>query len=171
MINGLAHSLIPHCQAIYSYWLPCADYRYAHYLACLHPPVLQVGSDSLQNQLVISEPRRRTQIKRYGHDESMMDMSELDSSSDSDDELGRGTRGKNTLCEKLARHDSDSCCVQVARTRPSLVALDPKTGLAMTTCQKEKLLMAVGLDLNVSKLRRVYLLLGKFKSIQVFVSP
>ncbi|KAG8231203.1 hypothetical protein J437_LFUL010900 [Ladona fulva] len=39
-----------------------------------------------KNELVISEPRRRTQIKRYGHDESMVDMSELDSSSDSDDE-------------------------------------------------------------------------------------
>lgn len=35
--------------------------------------------------LVISEPRRRTQIKRYGHDESVMDMSELESAeSDSD---------------------------------------------------------------------------------------
>nr|CAD7581046.1 unnamed protein product [Timema californicum] len=26
----------------------------------------------------MSEPRRRTQIKRYGHDESVVDMSELD---------------------------------------------------------------------------------------------
>jgi chromodomain-helicase-DNA-binding protein 7 len=50
--------------------------------------------------LVISEPRRRTQIKRYGHDESVVDMSELDSSSESDEDpsigVGRG-RGKVTI--------------------------------------------------------------------------
>lgn len=52
----------------------------------------------LQNDLVISEPRRRTQIKRYGHDEAVMDMSELESSggsadSDVDNSLGVG-RGR-----------------------------------------------------------------------------
>ena len=51
----------------------------------------------LQNELVISEPRRRTQIKRYGHDESVVDMSELETSSESDEDpsigVGRG-RGK-----------------------------------------------------------------------------
>lgn len=50
-----------------------------------------------QNDLVISEPRRRTQIKRYGHDEAVMDMSELESSgsadSDVDNSLGVG-RGR-----------------------------------------------------------------------------
>lgn len=52
-----------------------------------------------QTELVISEPRRRTQIKRYGHDEAVMDMSELeDSSADSDEDgaLGPG-RGRGKL--------------------------------------------------------------------------
>jgi hypothetical protein len=57
----------------------------------------------LQNELVISEPRRRTQIKRYGHDESVVDMSELDSSSESDEDpsigVGRG-RGKVIILHK-----------------------------------------------------------------------
>lgn len=57
----------------------------------------------LQNELVISEPRRRTQIKRYGHDESVVDMSELDSSSESDEDpsigVGRG-RGKGTVLHR-----------------------------------------------------------------------
>lgn len=53
-----------------------------------------------EDELVISEPRRRTQIKRYGHDESVVDMSELDSSDDSDDELGGGLTGRGmfTAC-------------------------------------------------------------------------
>lgn len=60
--------------------------------------------------LVISEPRRRTQIKRYGHDESAIDMSELESSSDSDPEnegLGPGLRGskRNKLKKKKYRPD------------------------------------------------------------------
>lgn len=47
--------------------------------------------------LVLSEPRRRTQIKRYGHDEAAIDMSELESSSDSDlegDNVGIGARNR-----------------------------------------------------------------------------
>lgn len=48
-----------------------------------------------EDELVISEPRRRTQIKRYGHDESVVDMSELDSSDDnSDDDGGGGLTGR-----------------------------------------------------------------------------
>lgn len=56
------------------------------------------------------EPRRRTQIKRYGHDEAVMDMSDLESSSggesdnDNDTSLGvgrgRGRRVKNKLLKK-----------------------------------------------------------------------
>lgn len=38
--------------------------------------------------LVMSEPRRRTQIKRYGHDDGALEMSEIDSTPDmSDDEV------------------------------------------------------------------------------------
>ncbi|CAG2069370.1 unnamed protein product, partial [Timema podura] len=61
------------------------------------------------NDLVMSEPRRRTQIKRYGHDESVVDMSELDSSSESDEDpsigvgRGRGRRNKSKHGKKL-RH-------------------------------------------------------------------
>jgi chromodomain-helicase-DNA-binding protein 7 len=56
---------------------------------------IDVKDENDLSELVISEPRRRTQIKRYGHDESQVDMSELDSSSDSDEEGGvRGTRSK-----------------------------------------------------------------------------
>lgn len=47
---------------------------------------------------MISEPRRRTQIKRYGHDEAVVDMSDLETSSVDTDEdtaigVGRG-RGR-----------------------------------------------------------------------------
>ena len=48
-----------------------------------------------KNQLVIHEPRRRTQIKRYGHDEGVMDISELESSTDSDEEGGVGDRTRS----------------------------------------------------------------------------
>jgi len=49
---------------------------------------------------VLSEPRRRTQIKRYGHDEAVMDISDLeDTSGDSDEDaavgVGRGRGEEN----------------------------------------------------------------------------
>uniref|UniRef100_A0A6B2EIQ7 Putative snf2 family dna-dependent atpase n=1 Tax=Phlebotomus kandelakii TaxID=1109342 RepID=A0A6B2EIQ7_9DIPT len=47
-----------------------------------------------KEDLVMTEPRRRTQIKRYGHDESVMEMSE-DSVTDTDEEgVGVGLRSK-----------------------------------------------------------------------------
>lgn len=52
-----------------------------------------------KNELVMNEPRRRTQIKRYGHDEAMMDISDLESSTDTDEEgnnVGDRTRGGNS---------------------------------------------------------------------------
>ncbi|CAB0008263.1 unnamed protein product, partial [Nesidiocoris tenuis] len=54
-----------------------------------------------QSELLMHEPRRRTQIKRYGHDEAVMDMSDLESSSggetdnDNDTALGVG-RGRGS---------------------------------------------------------------------------
>ena len=33
-------------------------------------------------------PRKRTQTRRFGNDETMMDISDLESSSDTDDERG-----------------------------------------------------------------------------------
>lgn len=59
-----------------------------------------------KEELVISEPRRRTQIKRYGHDESVVDMSELESSSDSDvdiDGLSLGSRSRRNKL-KMKKH-------------------------------------------------------------------
>lgn len=40
----------------------------------------------LQNELIIQEPRQRKQTARYGNDDSMMEISDLDSTSNSDDE-------------------------------------------------------------------------------------
>lgn len=61
-------------------------------------------------QLLISEPRRRTQIKRYGQDDATLDMSDLGESSgpsmESDDDtslgVGRG-RGKKSRFKKRKR--------------------------------------------------------------------
>lgn len=48
-----------------------------------------------QEELVISEPRRRTQIKRYGHDEGVLDaISDESQNSGSDEEGGIGLRSK-----------------------------------------------------------------------------
>lgn len=55
-----------------------------------------------QDELVISEPRRRTQIKRYGHDENVMEMSDLESTSGDEEHddndtaigVGRGRGGR-----------------------------------------------------------------------------
>lgn len=61
-------------------------------------------------ELVLSEPRRRTQIKRYGHDDSAIDMSELESSSDSDADieglpLGMRSRRSKKLKKRLRSDD------------------------------------------------------------------
>ncbi|XP_077502433.1 chromodomain helicase DNA binding protein kismet isoform X3 [Amblyomma americanum] len=45
-----------------------------------------------RNELILQEPRRRTQTKRFGTDDNMLDLSELESS-DEDDETGVRTRG------------------------------------------------------------------------------
>ena len=56
----------------------------------------------LQTELVISEPRRRTQIKRYGHDEAVVDMSDLETSSvDSDEDTAIGVgRGRGMFYQQ-----------------------------------------------------------------------
>ncbi|KAG8284248.1 choline dehydrogenase 7, partial [Homalodisca vitripennis] len=62
-----------------------------------------------KNELVISEPQRRTQIKRYGHDEAVMDMSNLESSSgdedneDNDTTIGVGRGRGNRKHKKLKK--------------------------------------------------------------------
>lgn len=71
-----------------------------------------MSSFTLQiEHLLISEPRRRTQIKRYGQDDAALDMSDLGETSgpsaESDDDtslgVGRG-RGKKSKLKKRRRH-------------------------------------------------------------------
>lgn len=60
--------------------------------------------------LVLSEPRRRTQIKRYGHDESAIDMSELESSTDSDPDaegMSLGMRSRRCKLKQKKKLRSD----------------------------------------------------------------
>jgi chromodomain-helicase-DNA-binding protein 7 len=49
-----------------------------------------IGEKDETEDLVLSEPRRRTQIKRYGHDEGVMDMSEDSTGLETDEEGGIG---------------------------------------------------------------------------------
>ena len=46
-----------------------------------------------RNELIVQEPRRRTQTKRFGADDSVLDMSELESSDEDDDSVSMRTRG------------------------------------------------------------------------------
>lgn len=69
---------------------------------------IEVDEMGEKNELVIHEPRRRTQIKRYGHDENLMDISDLESSSDSEGDpegnVGDRTRGgRKTRSGKAGR--------------------------------------------------------------------
>lgn len=49
-----------------------------------------IGEKDEVEDLVLSEPRRRTQIKRYGHDDGVMDMSEESTGIETDEEGGIG---------------------------------------------------------------------------------
>lgn len=50
-----------------------------------------------QNDLIIEEPRQRRQTTRYGNQDNVVDMSELETSSDTDDEEGgQGRRGRRS---------------------------------------------------------------------------
>ena len=40
---------------------------------------------NFQKQLIVEEPRRRSQIRRYGHDESVVDCSDLETSASESD--------------------------------------------------------------------------------------
>lgn len=68
-----------------------------------------------QSELVISEPRRRTQIKRYGHDEAVMDMSDLETSSiDSDEDTAIGVgRGRGKLTNEFGESRSPKDCINI----------------------------------------------------------
>lgn len=63
-----------------------------------------IGEKDETENLVLDEPRRRTQIKRYGHDDGVMDMSEESTGLETDEENGIGVslRSKRRK-EKLRR--------------------------------------------------------------------
>ncbi|XP_013778295.1 chromodomain-helicase-DNA-binding protein 7-like isoform X3 [Limulus polyphemus] len=46
-----------------------------------------------KNELIVKEPRRRTQTRRFGADDHMLDLSDLESSDDDDDAISSRTRG------------------------------------------------------------------------------
>jgi len=46
-----------------------------------------------RNDLIVQEPRRRTQTKRFGADDALVDMSELESSDEDEDSVSTRTRG------------------------------------------------------------------------------
>jgi chromodomain-helicase-DNA-binding protein 7 len=48
-----------------------------------------------KNALVLDEPRRRTQIRRYGHDEGVMVDTDVDSSTDSEEDGNVGDRTRS----------------------------------------------------------------------------
>lgn len=62
-----------------------------------------LGEKDETEDLVLSEPRRRTQIKRYGHDEGVMDMSEDSTGLETDEEggIGANLRSKRRTRDKL----------------------------------------------------------------------
>ncbi|KAK4328008.1 hypothetical protein Pmani_001482 [Petrolisthes manimaculis] len=48
---------------------------------------MEVGNRLRKKTVIVEEPRRRCQMRRYGHDESVLDCSDLESSaSDSEKE-------------------------------------------------------------------------------------
>ncbi|XP_037903696.1 chromodomain-helicase-DNA-binding protein 7 isoform X5 [Hermetia illucens] len=81
------------------------------------------GERDETEDLVISEPRRRTQIKRYGHDDGVMDMSEESSAENSDeDSIGlRSRRRKEKLAAK--RRGGAANDDYIPRDRDTLAAL------------------------------------------------
>ncbi|XP_067128566.1 LOW QUALITY PROTEIN: chromodomain-helicase-DNA-binding protein 7-like [Centruroides vittatus] len=54
---------------------------------------LDVDELKNRNDLIIQEPRRRTQTRRFGADDHMLDLSELESSDDDDESISTRTRG------------------------------------------------------------------------------
>lgn len=49
-----------------------------------------------RNELIMQEPRRRTQTKRFGADDAVMDISDLETDSEEDESISSRTRGGRT---------------------------------------------------------------------------
>ena len=93
------------CQLLH-FWHPTQclhnlDISWNLYLEILQSLTLKSTFVFIQNKLVIEMPRVRKQTARYGNQDQILDMSELDTSdSDADEDLsgvpsGRGGRGKS----------------------------------------------------------------------------
>ncbi|ESO96318.1 hypothetical protein LOTGIDRAFT_144072, partial [Lottia gigantea] len=67
-----------------------------------------IDVDEIQNrnELIIDLPRRRKQTTRFGNDDTVVDMSELESSSDSDEE-GKATSSSKRKSKRKSRKDDD----------------------------------------------------------------
>lgn len=63
---------------------------------------------TFQNELIVQEPRRRTQTRRFGTDD-IIDLSELESSDEDDENISSRTRGskKGSKKGKRGRDDDD----------------------------------------------------------------
>lgn len=69
-----------------------------------------IDSDEIlgRNELIVQEPRRRTQTKRFGQDDGIMDMSDVESEDSDEDNISgrtRGGRGRNSKGGKMSRKD------------------------------------------------------------------
>lgn len=74
--------------------------------------------------LVISEPRRRTQIKRYGHDEGVLDgMSEESQNSETDEEGGIGLRSRRRKEKESRRRKQVTNDEYLPRDRETIAAM------------------------------------------------
>ncbi|KAJ6220331.1 hypothetical protein RDWZM_006143 [Blomia tropicalis] len=68
-----------------------------------------------RNELIVQEPRRRTQTKRFGADDAVMEISDLDTSTDEEEAISMRTRGSRNRPLKKRRkgrnydpeHDED----------------------------------------------------------------
>lgn len=53
-----------------------------------------------QSELILAEPRQRRQTNRYGNDEGVMEISDLESSSGSEDEKGNSKKMRKTRSQR-----------------------------------------------------------------------
>ncbi|CAG0888582.1 unnamed protein product, partial [Darwinula stevensoni] len=69
-----------------------------------------VDLDAGKKELIVDMPRKRTQTRRFGNDETMVDISDLESSSDTDDERGapHTRRGRSRLGRRRGRSSYDA---------------------------------------------------------------
>lgn len=82
-----------------------------------------IGDKDEIEDLVLSEPRRRTQIKRYGHDDGVMDMSEESTGMETDEEAGIGASLRSKRRREKERRRGKSIDDYIPRDRDTLANL------------------------------------------------